>query len=192
MATKKGEGDTVETVKLNKFANTFKSGSFTVAKDVTGNMANETDQFEIAVTLTSAKPIGTTVTLAGTEVAPSSWTKTEGKEEWTYTATLNYSEAGGAKTFSNIPTGVVATVAENTSTEKMNGYTYVSTKIGSENFTSLSIADDTNAAIVVTNDNSTSVETGITMDSVPYILLLAVACVGLVLFFVKKRSAREY
>lgn len=197
--------------KAKTFTNTFKSGSFTVAKDVIGNMANETDTFEITVTLTSTQPIGTNVTLAGTTVDPSQWTtnyEADGTtvKNYTHTYTRTYSEIAGAKTFSDIPTGVTVTVTEDTTTQKMNGYTYEGiytaytvennkVKDGATGFTSLTIEDSTTAEsnkITVVNSKETSIETGIALDSMPYFLMLAVACMGLVVFFMKKRNAREY
>lgn len=191
--------------KAKTFTNTFASGSFTVAKDVIGNMANESDQFEISVTLTSTNPIGTNVTLAGTTVTPSQWTEVKNDDGvvtgYTYTSTLVYSEAGGAKTFSNIPVGVKVTVTENTATDKMNGYTkngiysgdysVSDTTVTGTEFTDLTVANDTNAKITVINQKTSTIETGISLDSMPYFLLLAVACVGLFLFFSKKRMMRE-
>lgn len=179
-----------ENVKLDTFKNTFNCGSFTVAKNVEGNMANENDEFEIKVTLTSAKTIGNTVTLAGTEVTPTQWTKND-NGTWTYVHTGTYCKKDGAKTFSNIPVGVTVTVEENTATDKMNGYNYTSTKIGDTAFTGLTVADDTNAAIVVTNTKTATVETGIVLDSMPYFVMLAVACAGMFLLVSKKRMMRE-
>lgn len=184
------DGADGEKVKLDTFKNTFNCGSFTVAKNVDGNMANENDEFEIKVTLTSAKTIGTTVTLAGTEVDPTQW-KVDDNGIWTYTHTGEYREKDGAKTFSNIPVGVVVTVAETQTADKMNGYTYTSTKIGDTDFTSLTVANDTDAAIVVTNTKTATVETGIVLDSMPYFVMLAVACAGMFLLVSKKRMMRE-
>lgn len=176
--------------KAKTFDNTFKSGSFTVAKDVEGNMANENDQFEITVTLTSTKPIGTNVTLAGTTVAPDQWTNNEGS--YTCTSTLNYSERGGANTFSDIPEGVTVSVVENTADDKMNGYTFVNTNDNEENNFSMTVADaDDNKPVVVKNTKGEEIATGINMDSMPYILMLAVVFMGLFLFFSKKRKMRE-
>lgn len=179
--------------KAKTFENTFKSGSFTVAKDVDGNQANETDEFEISVTLTSAKPIGTNVTLAGTTIAPTDkgWTKND-NGTWTYTHTAKYSELAGAKTFSNIPVGVTVTVSEKADDERNDGYTYDSTKMDGVDFENLTIADNTDAAIVVKNTKSTTIDTGITLDSVPYFLMLSIACVGMFLLLSKKRANREY
>lgn len=177
----------VDGSKTGAFENEFKSGSFSVAKEVTGNMANQNDKFDIKVTLTqpAGKVIGTPITVAGKTVTADQWVG------GVYTTTLNLSHADGATTFSNIPVGVTVAVSEDQSTEKMNGYTYVSTKIGETDFTSLTIADDTASAIVVTNEKTTAVDTGITMDSMPYILLLAVAAMGLFVLFTKKRMMRE-
>lgn len=176
--------------KAKTFDNTFKSGSFTVAKDVEGNMANENDEFEITVTLTSTKPIGTNVTLAGTTVTPNQWTNNEGS--YTCTSTLNYSESGGAKTFSDIPDGVTVSVVENTADNKMNGYTFEKTNGNTENKFSMNVADaDNNKAVVVKNTKGEEIATGITLDSMPYILMLAVVFMGLFVFFSKKRMMRE-
>lgn len=178
--------------KAKTFDNTFKSGSFTVAKDVEGNMANENDEFEITVTLTSTKPIGTNVTLAGTTVTPDQWTKNESSSSYTYTSTMNYSEFDGAKTFSNIPAGVTVSVVENTADDKMNGYTFDNTNDNKENNFSMNVADaDNNKAVVVKNTKGEEIATGINMDSMPYILMLAVVFMGLFVFFYKKRKMRE-
>ncbi len=167
--------------KTSEFENEFKSGSFSVAKEVTGNMANQNDEFEITVTLTApeGKVIGTPISVGGQTVTAEQWV------DGVYTTTLTLSHADGATTFSNIPVGVTVTVEENQDADKMNGYTYVSGE------TALTIADDTASEIVVINEKSTEVNTGINMDSMPYILLLAVACMGLFVFFSKKRMMRE-
>lgn len=176
--------------KAKTFNNTFKSGSFTVAKNVEGNMANENDKFEITVTLTSAKPIGTNVTLAGTTVTPEQWNNNNGS--YTYTSTMNYSEIGGAKTFSDIPDGVTVSVVENTAADKMNGYTFDNTNNNKGNNFSMNVADaDNNKAVVVKNTKGAEIATGITLDSMPYILMLAVVFMGLFVFFSKKRMMRE-
>ncbi len=167
--------------KTNKFENEFKSGSFSVAKQVTGNMANQNDEFEITVTLTApeGKVIGTPISVGGQTVTADQW------KDGVYTTTLTLSHADGATTFSDIPVGVTVTVEENKEVDKMNGYTYVSGE------TALTIDNDTASEIVVINDKSTEVNTGINMDSMPYILLLAVAFMGLFVFFSKKRMMRE-
>lgn len=177
--------------KAKTYTNFFKSGSFTVAKEVTGNMANENDKFEITVTLTSDKPIGTNVSLAGTTVTPNQWVKTEGKDEWTATSTLQYSKADGSKTFSDIPVGVTVTVTEDTADAKMNGYSFVGINGGTNGFTKTITDEDSNTPIVVTNNKTTAVDMGVALDSMPYVLMLVVVAAGLFVLISKKRAARE-
>lgn len=192
--------------KTDTFENSYKTGSFSVAKDVAGNMANENDEFEITVTLTAPenKTINAPIKVGGNDVAASEWkssTSDDGKTTYTYTKTLSISENDDATTFADIPVGVVVTVAENTNTDKMNGYTYAGISVDKgdvkktgesldQSYT-FTINDNTNSAIVVKNEKETSVETGISMDTLPYVLLLAVACMGIIAVVSKKRLARE-
>lgn len=174
--------------KAKTFENTFKSGEFTVEKKVIGDMASKNDEFEITVTLTSDKKVGTDVSLAGTTVTPSQWTESNGK--WTATSKLDYSQAGGAKTFSNIPVGVTVTVSETES--DMNGYTLESIKMGTSTFTSLTVADDTDAQIVVTNKaGDVNIETGISMDNAPYMMIMALVVLAGAAMLLKKRAYND-
>ena len=176
--------------KTDTFENTFKSGSFTVAKNVTGNMANENDEFEITVTLTSTKPIGTTINVAGNEVAFSAWTENNGT--YTYTFTTNYSKIGGAKTFTDIPEGVTVSVVENTINDKMNGYTYTSTNTDTTNTFSMTVADaDANKAVVVTNNKTTEIDMGVSTDSLPYIVLLGIVALIGAAMIIKRRATND-
>lgn len=194
--------------KTKTFTNTFASGSFTVEKDIYGNMARKDDAFEVIVTLTSTKPIGTKIKVAGNEVAPGAWKEQKDNQGniigYTYTDTFNYSKLTGTRAFTDIPTGVTVTVAETQTEANLKGYTHDGVyngkiewdddneRIVTGEFNGLKVASDTNAKVVVLNHKTSSVETGIALDSMPYFLMLAVACMGLVVFFMKKRSTREY
>lgn len=205
---KTGQGESA--TKVDTFTNTFNSGSFSVAKDVIGNMASESETFGITVTLTSSKKVGTKIKVGGVEVDPvgteekPTWTYDETKKVYTYTTTLNISEKDGATTFSDIPAGVTVTVAENDvgTDNKVNGYDYKGiytgtytvsgTDVTGTQFTSpLTITGSTNDKITVVNSKSAAVATGISLDTVPYFLMLAVACVGMFLVLSKKRAYRE-
>ena len=179
--------------KVDTFANTFKTNDFTVAKDVTGNMANETDTFEIVVTLTApeGKTICTPITIGGVEVAASAWTN------GVYSKTLSLSENDGATTFANIPAGVTVSVAESTSADKMKGYTLTGYSVNGANAAttaSFTVNGDATSAdsVVVINDNTTTVSTGITLDSLPFVLILAVCAGAVVLFVIKRRNSVEF
>ncbi len=176
--------------KAKTFTNTFKSGSFTVAKEVTGNMANVNDEFEIIVTLTSAKPIGTNISVAGTTVERSAWSNENGT--YTYTFTSNYSKINDAKTFSDIPEGVTVSVVETDTEANMKGYTYKSTNTNEENTFSMTVADnDNDKAIVVTNEKTANVDMGVSTDSLPYIVLLGIVALIGAAMIIKRRAAND-
>lgn len=170
--------------KTSEFKNTFETGSFTVSKNVTGNMADRNDEFEITVTLTApeGKVIGTPIEVGGQTVAADQWVN------GVYTTTLTLSHADGKTAFNKIPVGVTVTVVENNAEDKMNGYTYVNGNVNG----AMTIANDTATDVVIVNDKSTTVDTGISMDSLPYVLMLAVAFVGLAVIVSKKRMARDF
>lgn len=112
-------------------------------------------------------------------------------------------------TFTDLPVGVTYTVQEdnkhllaagatvnpNSDADKEYTVTYSGGDINSEDTVANAERKSTGAIsaenekddVVVANEKSTSVETGITLDSVPYIVMLAVAACGMVVFMTKKR-----
>lgn len=178
--------------KTSEFKNVFQTNDFTVAKDVQGNMANENDKFEITVTLTALtdKTVLTPIQVAGETVEASAW------NDGVYTKVLTISESDGAVTFADIPYGVAVTVAENTDVTKMNGYTSKGYTVNGNDAAAVSFSIDDDAAttdaVVVINEKTSSVDTGITMDSLPYILILVVACGAAVLFVINKRRSVDF
>ena len=181
--------------KTDTFANTFATGSFTVAKDVQGNMADENDEFTIQVTLTSDKEVLTKIKVAGQDVGTKEWTTSESgrTKTWTYTTTLKLSEYGGATTFANIPAGVTVSVAEETqlgSEYKLKGYK-IDNAEKLEEEAEFTVANGDNKSVVVVNERTKEVDTGVNLDSLPYILLLLAVCAGLVFFVTRKSLRRE-
>lgn len=178
--------------KDDSFNNKFEHGSFTVAKNVEGNMSNETEKFEITVTLTSDKPVLTPILVGGEEIAYKEWKETDG--EYTYVATLNLCEKDGATTFAQIPYGVVVEVAE---TEKdMKGYTLQGYTLDAATATVNSVefeigAEDANDTVVVENYKDASVNTGISLDNAPYMILMALVVVAGAALIVKRASANR-
>lgn len=182
-----GEGE--EAVKHNTFTNTYSLGSLTVSKEVAGNLASQTQKFSIDVTFTSDKPVLSTISYGGDKsIAPEAW----GEGSVTVTVELTH---GQDVTFSNIPAGVTYTVVEQAKHEAPDpngsnpetGYTvtYADEKSAG------TITADTVDTVKVVNTKGTTVNTGVVLDSLPYILLIAVAVVAVVLFTVRKRRNRE-
>lgn len=175
--------------KHDTFTNTYSLGSLTVSKEVAGNLASQTQKFSIDVTFTSDKPVLSTISYGGDKsIAPEAW----GEGSVTVTVELTH---GQDVTFSNIPAGVTYTVTEQAKHEAADpngsnpetGYTvtYADEKSAG------TITADTVDTVKVVNTKGTTVNTGVVLDSLPYILLIAVAVVAVVLFTARKRRNRE-
>lgn len=187
-AAGEGEGE----LKHDTFTNTYSLGSLTVSKEVAGNLASQSQEFAIDVTFTSDQPVLSTITCGdGQTIVPNEdWSLVDG----VYTAMVTVKLIHGQDvTFNNIPAGVTYTVVEQAKHEAPDpngsnpetGYT-----VTYEGETG-TIAENVTAAAKVINTKGTTVNTGVVLDSLPYILLIAVAVVGVVLFTARKRRNRE-
>lgn len=176
---KKGE-------KSGEFNNEYSAGSLSVKKTVTGIMGDKEKEFTVKVTFTA--PEGDTVRgnityVDGTETktiaADGGWTGSKEAE-----ITLKHDET---VTFTNIPYGVTYNVVENDYTGNNGGYDKAVYNFKDDN----KKIDAASENVTITNNKGGVVDTGINMDSMPYILLLAVVFMGLFVFFFKKRMMRE-
>lgn len=178
VALKNSEGDKVDGF-TGDFANKYESGSLAVSKTVTGNMGDKTKEFTVTVTFTNANGASTISYVEDGETETISFT------EGTASAEIALKD-GETITFTNIPTGTTYIVEENDYTNEG----YVATCVYSDNSKSISANDEDTVSI--TNDkNNVAVDTGITMDSLPYIMLLALVVMAGVAFFSKNRMTRE-
>lgn len=104
----------------------------------------------------------------------------------------------------NIPENVTYVVKEsddhNAATDKgkdpngsdpSKGYTVTYTDADDTTTDGAGTIDGTNDAVKVTNEKKSELNTGVILDSAPYVLLLAVAVLGLALVISKKRAARD-
>lgn len=175
--------DASSSTKTDTFTNTYSAGSLSVTKNVTGNMGDKDKYFTIHVTFKAPegksvnedityKDGGLTVYIENAKRKPEAW---QGGE---HTSNIRLKD-GETVTFNNIPYGVTYTVVEEDYTA--DGYTvsYDNNQTGTINSAS--------TATTVTNNKGGTVDTGITMDSMPYIVLLALAVVGLAAVTMKKR-----
>lgn len=168
----------------NGFVNTYSAGSLSVTKTVDGNLGDRTKYFAFTVTLTgeTGKTYETTYTVSGGSKLGN------GSDDAT-TATIAvgtpatfYLKHGETFTIGNLPYNVTYTVEEVAASATGYEVTYSDNKNGS-----IDAASDT---VTVTNTRGTTVDTGVVLDSLPYVLLIAVAVVGVVAFTAKKRIAR--
>lgn len=169
-----GEGEE----KSGEFNNEYSAGSLTVGKTVTGIMGDQQKEFTVKVTFTA--PEGDTVREAisytdgtETETIAAGWNTTAEA-----TITLKHNET---VTFTNIPYGVTYTVVEDDYTA--DGYAAAAYAFDDANKTIDSDAEK----VQITNTKGGTVDTAVSMESLPFVVMLTIAGAGLVAFAVRRR-----
>ncbi len=159
--------------KSDTFANTYSAGTLNVTKTVTGNLGDKSQFFEFKVKLTGeeGKTYANSYTVSGGSY-DSNPSSIEIGEETTF-----HLKHGETLSIANLPYGVSYTVTET----EAEGYS--TTKEGDSG--SITAATQTAA---FTNDRTTTVDTGITTDSLPYVLLLGIVVLAGAVLFIKRRA----
>ena len=161
--------------KEDSFVNTYKAGMLTVSKTVDGNGSSQNDVFSFTVTFDKGEAAEQWTNAISTTEAV---TKGEGNS---YTFTLKHGES---VEFKNIPYGVKYTVteaaAEGYTCDKTDGK--VEGTIGAENI---------KATAAYKNTKTIAIDTGVMLDSMPYVLVLAVVGAAVIALIAKKRRAED-
>lgn len=161
--------DGTNKIKVENFKNKFEAGNLEITKTVTGALGDKDREFNVTITLTvpSGKTIANdTVKVDGTALAFTSGV-----------ATINTTiKHGQTINITNIPYGVTYTVVE----EDLADY------VESGEVKTATPVDSEEQEVDLVNDNDTEIETGISLDNLPYILTMLVAFSGLVLFVVRR------
>lgn len=181
----------VTDVKTATFVNTYSAGSLAVKKLVTGNLGDRDKEFNVTVTFTAPANEEVKSVISYTDgtaetIEISAWKVKNGSKQAEVTIALKHNET---VTFTNIPYGVTYTVKEDDYTsEAMGKYDEADYTFSDAN----KEIDSSSDTVTITNTKESPVDTGIVLDSLPYVLLIAVAVVGVVIFTARKRSHREY
>ena len=159
-------------VKSDNFPNTYKAGELDVSKTVTGNLGDKNKYFEFKVTLTGeeGKTYRDSYAVTGGSNTENPSTIKIGEE------TTFLLKHGDTITIANLPYGVTYTVTETAA----EGYT--TEKTGDTG--KINAADQ---AAEFTNNKAGSIDTGVVLNNMPYILVLAVLAAGVVVFIIRKR-----
>lgn len=178
-------GQPGDTEKSNDIEYTYSAGSLDVKKVVTGNLGDRDKEFNVTVTFTApaGKEVKSVISYTdGTAktIETSAWTEKDGSKQAEVTIALKHDET---VTFTNIPYDVTYTVTEADYTSE--GYDEENIVYSDDANKKIDSATDT---VTITNNKGTGVDTGVVLDSLPYILLIAVAVVGVVAFTAKKRT----
>ena len=175
--------------KADAFKNKYEVGELVVTKEISGKLADPNKDFTIKITLTSTDTIANDLTVATTSTTAVTGDTAKGEKRYEFIATL---KGGQTATISNIPTGVTYTVEE-------TGVTVITADQQIAN------ANDTNAYEVkydketgsistsaanakVTNIKDITIPEGISVDFVPYVLIIALAGIALVAMKARKKE----
>ncbi len=185
------EGEGTDAKKVDNLVNTYSAGSLSVKKEVTGNMGDKKKDFTVHVTFTNPtdRKIDSTISYKIADRDEKKITP-EMLKGGTYTADIVLSDQETV-TFTNIPYGVTYTVTEEDYTGDKGGYDDAVITSTDEGEGEKGVIDSVSEAVVVTNHKEKGIDTGINLDSMPYLMMMGVACAGMFTFFTKKRMARE-
>lgn len=190
--TEEGFNGTTEAgTKKDSFENKYTANQLTVTKVVAGKLGDRTKTFYFKATFTSDKEVKSDVTYGDQKL-----TFTKG-EDGKYTATANFTLNGSNANqmiFANLPKGVTYTVVElsgangtELAADAMvdNKYTvsYDNAKTGTMEGTALSTT--------ITNTYEGTIDMGVMLDSMPYVLVLAVVGAAVIALIAKKRRAED-
>ncbi len=170
--------------KPEEIENTYVDGDLTIDKTVTGNLSYKDDVFTVELEFTSSKPVATDIVLPdGSKVSFS-----QDGNNYKATAEIEISDSNGVMTVSGIPVGVEVKVTEkDPAPYELVGY---SVNGGESSETAPTITMTANGASVeITNHYSTNIDTGISLDSLPYILIIAGVAAAAVFFVIRKRRS---
>lgn len=186
--------------KKDTFNNTYSAGKLSLTKKVTGNYGDRDKYFKFTVKLDKD-------TLDGKTFADS-FTSTQGSYDANkdntkdnpssvdFTEKVFYLKDNETITISNIPAGVKYTITEEDYSGEKGGYTTtntIDTNASQDGKTATStIEAEANKNIVAfTNNRVGTPDTGVSLDSLPYILALAVAFGGAVVMITRKRHVED-
>ena len=149
--------------------NTLQTMDVTIKKVVAGNFGDHTKDFAFTVTSDKAFSIGENYSLSGDKLTASFELRHNGS------VTLR------------VQAGATLTIAETNAQD----YTMrLAADKGTITGSSYTVSQN-GATITVTNTKDTEVDTGITLDLLPYILLLVLAVLGGIFFLAKHKRRRE-
>ncbi|MBO4377641.1 MAG: hypothetical protein IK140_03330 [Clostridia bacterium] len=177
-------------VKTDDIENIYKSGRLMVTKIVEGNMGDRTKEFPITITLKApeGKTVASTVTYKINDGDAEAVTFTDGKAE----VKVNLKHDDSVEIF-NLPEGVTYTVVEendikhvdDSKDEQTNKEAY---KVEGEVTEAIEISVAERMEYDITNTKDIEPDTGITLESLPYVLLMALAMLGLVALKLRRRE----
>lgn len=172
--------------KADAITNTYEAGSLSISKAVTGNMGDKSKYFEFTVTLTGGEE-GKTYPQEYTVTSTTSNGNNPTTIELGKPATV-YLRDGETFTIENLPKGMTYKVVE---AEAENYTTTIDGASSTDRTANGEIANaDVTVKYVNDYDNGT-IDTGITTDNLPYIVLMGIVVLAGVAMIAKRRMAHN-
>ena len=160
------------------------SANLTVSKTVTGKLGDTNKAFTF--TITKADGTAANITDTNIEISEADRAKVEWKGNGQFTL-----KDGASIIFKNLPSGQYKVVEDNYSGEKYET-SYVVDSGTPENRREASVTIGTDAkTIAFTNNCTLQPDLGVLLDTLPYIVILAVVAGGVALLMVRKRSKED-
>lgn len=160
-------------VKSDTFENTYRAGTLNVSKTVTGNLGDKNKYFEFKVTLTGVegKTYGDSYAVSGGSKDDNPKSIVIGQE------TTFMLKHGDTLSIANLPYNVTYTVTETADAD------YETTKIGDRG--TIGAATQTAA---FTNNKNGSIDTGVTTENLPYVLLIGFVVLAGAALLIKRKA----
>lgn len=203
--------------KTNSVTNEYRAGALRVEKFVTGNVGNKETTFKVTVTLTAPEgrtvksditlrvtnaPSTNSVSFGGNVMRPEtdgSYKLSAGNNGWeTTTKTVTfYVKDGSVYELKNIPAGVTYVVSEDTggyAPTFSDGNVSLSTTTSENGVATMTTAktmDATLQEVKISNRKDTSIDTGVFLNNMPYIVLVAAAGIALVIFMKNQKHQEQ-
>ena len=160
-------------VKSDTFENTYRAGTLNVSKTVTGNLGDKNKYFEFKVTLTGVE--GKTY---GDSYAVSGGSKDDNPKSIVIGQVTTFMlKHGDTLSIANLPYNVTYTVTETADAD------YETTKTGDRG--TIGAATQTAA---FTNNKNGSIDTGVTTENLPYVLLIGFVVLAGAALLIKRKA----
>lgn len=183
--------------KKDTFENTYTAATLKVSKEVTGNIGDKNKEFSFTVKFTNptGKEMKSALTVSKNGAAATVLTLNENGE---YTFTL---KNGDNISFINLPKDMGYTITEENYTDSATieanklGYSMPTITVG-ENSTNNTLSytgtiGESDVEVKYNNSKKGEIDMGVTLDSLPYILALAVVFGGAVVMVSRKRHVED-
>lgn len=159
--------------KSSEFINTYRAGTLKVSKTVAGNLGDKNKYFEFKVTLTgeNGKTYGASYAVTGGSKDDNPKSIVIGQE------TTFMLKHGDTLSIANLPYNVTYTVTETADAD------YETTKTGDTG--TISAAEQTAA---FTNTKEGSIDTGVTTENLPYVLLIGFVVLAGAALLIKRKA----